>query len=161
MGDARLRMAEPWNWKKSTDPAKRSFDADQLWIDLGLNKLTAKDEGYQEKFDEYFRRVWANRGGPDLYYQSIVVDAFSSDAIPVHLITKEALEMYISKLAPAGVLCIHTSNRHVELVPVVVKVSNAIREPAPRAVAVPGPDSAQQGRRHLPICARQDQLLHG
>jgi hypothetical protein len=51
----------------------------------------------------------------DNYYHVIVVDAFSSDAIPVHLITEEAI-MYFSKIAEHGVLCVHTSNRHVELI---------------------------------------------
>ena len=50
------------------------------------------------------------------------VDAFSSDAIPVHLITQEAIEMYMNKLMPNGVLCVHTSNRHVNLVLPVLKI---------------------------------------
>ncbi len=54
--------------------------------------------------------------GRDGYYKVIVVDAFSSDAIPVHLITEEAIKMYMSKLAPDGVLCVHTSNRHLTLI---------------------------------------------
>jgi hypothetical protein len=52
----------------------------------------------------------------DNYYHVIVVDAFSSDAIPVHLITEEAIAMYFTKIAEHGVLCVHTSNRHVELI---------------------------------------------
>jgi len=57
------------------------------------------------------------------------VDAFSSDAIPVHLLTKEAVEMYMSKLAPGGVLCVHVSNRHLNLVPVVADIAAAARVP--------------------------------
>jgi hypothetical protein len=64
-------------------------------------------------------------GGPDNFYHMIVVDAFSSDAIPRHLITKEAIQMYFKKLAPDGILCVHTSNRYVDLVPV---VADAARE---------------------------------
>lgn len=45
----------------------------------------------------------------------IVVDAFSSDSIPSHLMTREALSLYVSKLAPEGALVIHISNRHLEL----------------------------------------------
>ena len=51
----------------------------------------------------------------DHYYKVIEVDAFSSDAIPIHLITKEAIELYFSKTAPDGVVCVHTSNRHMNL----------------------------------------------
>jgi hypothetical protein len=47
-----------------------------------------------------------------------VFDAFSSDAIPVHLITREALVLYLSRLAPRGVLAFHISNRHLDLGPV-------------------------------------------
>jgi hypothetical protein len=49
------------------------------------------------------------------YYKWLNLDAFSSDAIPVHLITEEAIALYMSKLAPDGVLMVHTSNRHLNL----------------------------------------------
>jgi hypothetical protein len=58
------------------------------------------------------------------YYHVIELDAFSSDAIPVHLITKQAIEMYFDKLVENGVLCVHTSNRHVDLVTPVVDIAN-------------------------------------
>lgn len=45
----------------------------------------------------------------------IIVDAFSSDAIPPHLLTKQAIALYLSKLDPTGVILIHISNRHLEL----------------------------------------------
>ena len=67
-------------------------------------------------------------GGPQNFYHMMVVDAFSSDAIPIHLITVEAIKMYMDKLVPDGILCVHTSNRHVDLVPVVAKVVEAIRK---------------------------------
>jgi hypothetical protein len=48
-------------------------------------------------------------------YGLIVLDAFSSDAIPVHLLTTEAVALYLSRLAPDGVLAFHISNRHLRL----------------------------------------------
>jgi SAM-dependent methyltransferase len=45
----------------------------------------------------------------------MVLDAFSSDVVPVHLLTREALDLYLSKLAPNGVLVFHISNRYLEL----------------------------------------------
>ncbi|MBM3618614.1 MAG: hypothetical protein FJX23_08770 [Alphaproteobacteria bacterium] len=51
-------------------------------------------------------------------YGVILMDAFSSDSIPVHLVTQEALQVYLSKLAPDGVLAIHISNRYFNLQPV-------------------------------------------
>jgi spermidine synthase len=48
-------------------------------------------------------------------YDLIVLDAFSSDAIPVHLLTREAMAGYLSHLSPRGVIVIHISNRHMDL----------------------------------------------
>ncbi len=49
------------------------------------------------------------------YYHIIALDAFSSDAIPVHLLTREAVQIYLSKLAPGGVLLFNTTNRYVRI----------------------------------------------
>ncbi len=62
-------------------------------------------------------------GGPMNFYQMMVVDAFSSDAIPAHLITKQAIKMYFDRLTEKGILCVHTSNRFVDLVKVVADVT--------------------------------------
>jgi hypothetical protein len=47
----------------------------------------------------------------------LVLDAFTSDAIPVHLLTKEAVELYFTKLSPGGVLAFHISSRYLDLGP--------------------------------------------
>jgi hypothetical protein len=62
---------------------------------------------------------------PDGIYDLIIVDAYSSDAIPVHLATKEAMKIYKDKLAPQGVVMMHVSNRHLELSSVIVGISDA------------------------------------
>src|SRR4051812_12151188 len=51
------------------------------------------------------------------------VDAFNSDAIPVHLLTREALGVYLDKLAPGGVIMLHLSNRYLELESVVAALT--------------------------------------
>ena len=51
------------------------------------------------------------RAMPQASYDLIVVDAFSSDAIPTHLITREAVAMYESRLKPRGVIAFHVSSR--------------------------------------------------
>ena len=58
-------------------------------------------------------------------YDLIVLDAFSSDAIPVHLITREALAGYLSRPKPGGVIALHVSNRHLELASVAAAVGAA------------------------------------
>jgi hypothetical protein len=58
-------------------------------------------------------------------YDLIIVDAYSSDAIPIHLATKEAMKIYKDKLAPHGAVVMHVSNRHLELESVVVGIGGA------------------------------------
>jgi hypothetical protein len=62
---------------------------------------------------------------PDGIYDLIIVDAYSSDAIPIHLATEEAMEIYKAKLAPQGAVVMHVSNRHLELSSVVVGIAEA------------------------------------
>ena len=62
---------------------------------------------------------------PDGAYDLIVVDAFTSDAIPIHLLTKEAMAIYKRKLSPNGIVLIHISNRHLELASVVTGIAAA------------------------------------
>lgn len=56
---------------------------------------------------------------PDHFYSLMVLDAFNSDAIPIHLLTKEALVLYLSKLKEHGIIAYHISNRHLDLQPVI------------------------------------------
>lgn len=59
-------------------------------------------------------------------YDIMVLDAFSSDAIPVHLLTREAMRGYFTILSPHGVIAVHISNRHVDLSPVLAAVARDI-----------------------------------
>lgn len=58
-------------------------------------------------------------------YDLIVLDAFSSDGIPVHLLTREAIAGYLSKLTPHGVILVHISNRHLDLAPIMANVAQS------------------------------------
>ena len=57
----------------------------------------------------------------------LVIDAFSSDAIPVHLITAEALGIYRRHMKPGGVIAFHVTNRFLNLVPVVEALAHVHR----------------------------------
>jgi SAM-dependent methyltransferase len=88
------------------DPSKFRFLTDcapQAEIVLGDARLTIGDA--RDRFD------------------LIVLDAFSSDVVPVHLLTREALAVYLEKLAPGGVMAFHISNRYLELASVVREVA--------------------------------------
>lgn len=59
-------------------------------------------------------------------YDVLVLDAFSSDAIPTHLLTRESFEEYLRHLRPDGVMAVHISNRHVDLAPVMENLAAAL-----------------------------------
>ncbi len=58
-------------------------------------------------------------------YDALAVDAFSSDAIPVHLLTREAFAQYKRHLRPGGILAVHISNRYLDLIPVLREEASA------------------------------------
>lgn len=60
---------------------------------------------------------------PAGHYDLLILDAFSSDAIPMHLITREALALYLDKLAPGGVIAWHVSNRNLDLAPIIADLA--------------------------------------
>lgn len=67
---------------------------------------------------------------PDRSFDLLVMEAFSSDAIPTHLLTREAIALYMKKLADKGVLLLHISNRLLDLEPVVAAVTTDLGCPA-------------------------------
>ena len=60
---------------------------------------------------------------PSQQFDVLVLDAFSGDAIPVHLLTVEAFQIYLNHMAPQGVIAVHISNRHFDLRPVVEAIA--------------------------------------
>ena len=89
----------------------------------------------------------------------IVLDAFSSDSIPIHLLTREAVEIYLSRLNPDGVLAIHISNNHLALRPVVAAVMRDLRL-AGRAQYQPTQDQdAGRYGSHWAVLARSEEAL--
>jgi hypothetical protein len=65
----------------------------------------------------------AMEGEPDQQFDVLVLDAFSSDAIPVHLLTQEAFETYFRHLKADGAIAVHISNHHLNLLPVMVGIA--------------------------------------
>jgi hypothetical protein len=63
------------------------------------------------------------REAPDSHYGVIILDAFSSDSVPAHLLTSQALDLYLSKLAPDGIVAFHISNRYLNLEPLLSGLS--------------------------------------
>jgi len=59
-------------------------------------------------------------------YDLLVIDAFSSDSIPVHLLTLEAISQYIASLSDRGLLLMHVSNRHLDVSPVIAEIAKEL-----------------------------------
>lgn len=99
--------------KVATDPQFFSFLADsKAAIDLidgdARNMLTVE------------------QAAEDPLYDSLIIDAFSGDAVPYHLITEEAFRLYFSRLKPDGILAIHVSNWHINLLPLCKAVAREL-----------------------------------
>ena len=90
-----VEVASDTRWFTYLDAAGSGVD-----VHVGDGRLVLKDELSDAAFDV------------------LVVDAFSSDAIPVHLLTREALALYLDRLDQDGVVALHVSNRHLDLVSV-------------------------------------------
>ena len=97
------------------------YEIDQLDVDIASNPenftflSAAKGRVRVEVGDGRLKLQEA----PDHGYRAIVLDAFSSDAIPTHLLTREAMALYRLKLAPDGLLIFNITNRNLDLNPVV------------------------------------------
>jgi hypothetical protein len=106
-------------------------------IDSGVRKLVAEDD----RFFSYVKD--AERRGAELdfrmgdarlkikedadrKYALLLVDAFSSDSIPVHLLTKEAVKLYTERMTDDGILALHISNKYIALEPVVAKIAKEL-----------------------------------
>ncbi|WP_153557658.1 spermidine synthase [Roseimaritima sediminicola] len=63
---------------------------------------------------------------PERLYDVLVLDAFSSDAIPAHLLTLESVELYRERLKPGGVLAFHVSNNYLDLTPIVHRLTDRL-----------------------------------
>ncbi|HEX7884305.1 MAG TPA: fused MFS/spermidine synthase [Afipia sp.] len=101
------------------------FEIDQTMVDTArdpkyFNYVSACDPNMKPVIGDA-RLTFAKEA--DGTYDLIVVDAYSSDAIPIHLATEEAMAIYKAKLAPQGAVLMHVSNRHLELASVVVGIA--------------------------------------
>ncbi|HVT94843.1 MAG TPA: fused MFS/spermidine synthase [Bryobacteraceae bacterium] len=67
---------------------------------------------------------------PPQNFDVLVVDAFSGDAIPVHLLTREVFALYLRHLRPGGVLAVHVSNQYLDLAPIVREIAARYNLPA-------------------------------
>ncbi|MEL6857130.1 MAG: fused MFS/spermidine synthase [Pseudomonadota bacterium] len=104
---------DPLVAKIAADPAQFTYLSDctpDAEIVLGDGRLTLAD-------------------APQQHFNLLLIDAFSSDSIPTHLLTVEAVELYLSRLSTDGILVLHVSNRHLDLTKVVARISGHLDVP--------------------------------
>ena len=101
-------------------------------------------------------RVTLARAAPSTY-DVIIVDAFSSDAIPVHLMTREFVSLALERLRPGGLIAFHISNRHLDLGPI---LGAAARELGTAAIEqYHNPESPDAGASRWLLIGRAPQAL--
>ncbi|MSQ71176.1 MAG: hypothetical protein EXR27_07795 [Betaproteobacteria bacterium] len=103
----------------------RFYEIDANVIDIAQREFTyIRDSGARVEFALGDARLSLERDAPQAL-DVLAVDAFSSDAIPVHLITREALQVYLRHIRPGGVVAFHVTNRYLRLAPVVKLLAEA------------------------------------
>ena len=90
--------------------------------------------------------------GPPQHFDVLAVDAFSSDAIPVHLLTKEAFELYFRNLKPDGILAVHVSNRYLNLTPVVASIAQTLGKESKVITTAEDSDHALAATEWVLVC---------
>ena len=123
----------------------RFYDIDARVMDLARTQFTyLGDSAAKIELALGDARLTLEREQPQ-NFDVLAVDAFSSDAIPVHLITREALGTYLRHLKPDGIVAFHVSNRFLDLIPVVARLA---KEQGAHAVLVrDDPDEEEDHRR--------------
>jgi SAM-dependent methyltransferase len=91
-------------------------------------------------------------------FDLIVLDAFSGDAIPTHLLTAEAFEIYRRHLAPGGVIAVHVSNNYLRLAPVVRRLASHCGLEVSRIIDL-GDESRMQCGSQWMLATRNDRFL--
>jgi SAM-dependent methyltransferase len=104
----------------------RFYDINPQVVELARSEFSfLKDSAARVEVELGDARLSLEREAPQ-NYDLIALDAFSSDSIPVHLLTVEAFRAYLRHLGPRGVLAVHISNRYLDLVPVVQQAARAL-----------------------------------
>ncbi|MEL7231944.1 MAG: fused MFS/spermidine synthase, partial [Pseudomonadota bacterium] len=99
---------------------------------------------------------------PDAAFELLLIDAFSSDSVPAHLLTVEAVALYLSKLSEDGVLVMHVSNNHMALADVVARIGRDLDAPMMHqfySEVDAGGDKYRSQSSEVVILARNEQAL--
>lgn len=102
------------------------YEINPLVVELANNEFSfLRQSSAQVKIVLGDARLSLEREAPQ-QFDVLAVDAFSSDAIPIHLLTREAFVLYLRHLRPSGILAVHVSNKYLDLAPVVAAAANSL-----------------------------------
>ena len=103
-----------------------------------------------------------SKPGREGFYHVLFLDAFNSDAMPIHSLTQEAIELYFQKLAPDGLLCIHITSRTSDLFPVLNRIAEQLGLGIRRLHVDPADDRLDLSfaASTWVVLARNDEILH-
>jgi hypothetical protein len=96
---------------------------------------------------------------PEGRFDLLLIDAFSSDSVPAHLITREAVALYISRLSEEGILVMHVSNRHLALEAILARIAHAEGVPAYYTFFVPEVSEDAEAQGVSPYEANASQVV--
>ena len=105
----------------------RMYEINPTVIELAQSYFSyIKDSKATVSFAQGDARLVLEREAPQ-QFDVLVIDAFSSDSIPIHLMTREALAVYRKHLSPKGVIVFHVTNRYLDLAPVVQQLADEVK----------------------------------
>lgn len=120
----------------------RFYEINPLVVDLANQQFRfLKESGARVEVLPGDARLMLEKESPQAY-DVLVLDAFAGDAVPVHLLTREAFEIYARHLKPGGVVAAHVSSRYLNLTPLVIRVGASVGFES--KVAISSRDSARQ-----------------
>jgi len=95
---------------------------------------------------------------PQQNYDVLIADAFSGDAIPIHLLTREALQQYLRHIKKDGILALHTSNRYIDLKPVIQRLADNVGMEAMAITTVENPETGAEAAEWVLLSAARETL---
>ncbi|MER2540078.1 MAG: fused MFS/spermidine synthase [Azonexus sp.] len=133
----------------------RLYDIDPLVIDVAQKHFTFLSDT-KAKTDIILgdARLQLEKENPQ-QFDVLIVDAFSGDSVPVHLLTRQAFELYFRHLKPDGVLAIHITNRYLDLRPVIKTAADFLKRPV-RIVDDAGDSDQGTFRSRWAVIAQDD-----
>ncbi|NYF78044.1 spermidine synthase [Granulicella arctica] len=136
----------------------RFYEINPLVRPIAENLFTyLRDSAAQTTFADGDARTSLAREAPQ-HFNVLAVDAFTGDAIPLHLLTTQAMQLYRIHLAPGGILAFHVSNQYLDLAPEIAQLAAASNMEA-RSVDSPDDDSRGEYRATWVLVTANQQFL--